>query len=456
MMIQNWNKCDSYNEQLHNNQDEDFKMMEQLEQDEQMYNISIGDSEMRCVFLFDIRTIEQMLLKSIECYEEALKISESDNILRRLANSLNEIGSYYLNRAKTEKKMNDITQTCKKAEGYLQRGLTLFENVKDTANVALLYTNIGHLYRLLAHANTPADRGEITHQEKLHYNKAIINYKKALQVLGDRENCPGIWDAVKWELSTALFNMGWIMHENPPSHLSKTEAEREVIETLQRALQYCDFDENNPKYPLYIYRAANIHYRIGSLYHSHIWTTSNDSSNRKNIIQLAKINYEKAAKMYFQSSDALQFLTAQMQRFALSEYLAETTSALNVKIKHLQHCLDVVLELDEIIDLLINNKLEVNDPPVEKGETEEENNFKTCFSLLKHVVTRLQYVLKLLVKCCLTKPPPNKDCERLSELYKKCYKISFDLKDNLCYPELLRKLQKVLLSIKNECEGNNA
>lgn len=178
---------------------------------------------MRCVFLFDIRTIEQMLLKSIECYEAALKLSESDSILRRLANSLNEVGSYYLNRAKVEKKVNDITLTCKKAETYLIRGLELFEKVKDDANVALLYTNIGHLYRLLAHANTPADRGEITQQEKVHYNKAIMNYKKALQVLGDRDNCPGIWDAVKWELSTALFNMGWIMHENPPAHLVSFE-----------------------------------------------------------------------------------------------------------------------------------------------------------------------------------------------------------------------------------------
>lgn len=105
---------------------------------------------------------------------------------------------------------------------------------------------------------------------------------------------------------------------------SKTEAEKEVIETLQKALQYCDLDENNPKYPLYQYRAAIIHYRIGTLYHSHIWSTPNDSSNRKNIIQLAKINYEKAAKLYFQSSDPVNYLTAQMQRFALSEYLTES------------------------------------------------------------------------------------------------------------------------------------
>lgn len=105
------------------------------------------------------------------------------------------------------------------AEPYLARGLEIFEKVKDEANTALLYANMGHLHRLLAHTNTPADRGELTQREKLHYNKAFINYKKALQVLGERHTCPSVWDAVKWELSTALFTMGSIMHENPPSHL---------------------------------------------------------------------------------------------------------------------------------------------------------------------------------------------------------------------------------------------
>lgn len=105
---------------------------------------------------------------------------------------------------------------------------------------------------------------------------------------------------------------------------TKTEAEREVIEILQKALQYCDFDEQNPKFPLYQYRAALIHYRIGCLYHSHIWNTANDLSNRKIIIQLAKINYEKASKLYFVVCDVINYFTSQMQRVALSEYLAES------------------------------------------------------------------------------------------------------------------------------------
>lgn len=219
MMVQSWSQSEIYAQQLHTSPDEDLRMMEQLEQEEQFHKIDIGESNTRCVFIYDIRTIEQMLLKAVECYEEAWKLSETDNILRRLGNSLNEVASYYLNMAKISKKDEDIILTCKKSEPYLARGLEIFEKVKDDANIALLYTNMGHLHRLLAHANTPTERGELTPQEKLHYNKAFINYKKALQVLGDRKHCPGIWDAVKWELSTALFNMGSIMHENPPSCL---------------------------------------------------------------------------------------------------------------------------------------------------------------------------------------------------------------------------------------------
>ncbi|KAJ8981559.1 hypothetical protein NQ317_009819 [Molorchus minor] len=428
MMVQTWAKSEEYANQLHNILDEDIKMMEQLEQDERSYNIDI----------------EQMLLKAVECYEVALKLSETDGILRRLGNSLNEVASYYLNMAKTFTG-EDVISVCKKAEHLLQHGLEIFEKVKDDSNIALLHTNMGHLHRLLAHAHSPPERGELTTKEKLHYNKAFVNYKKALQVLGERKHCPSIWDIVKWELSTALFNMGSIMHEHPPSSLTKAEAEKEVIETLQKALQYCDFDENNPKFPLYQYRAAVIHYRIGSLYHI----------IGKNIIQLAKINYEKAAKLYFQSSDALNYFTAQMQRFALSEYLAETTSILNTKIKHLQNCLDIVLELNDMISLVIEKKVDISEENVAEEENGEKKTYTTCFSLLKLVKHRLQHILKMLIKICLTKPAPNKECCKLADLYKGCYKKTFDLSDNLDYKVLLEKLGAVLGDIKNQVDAFN-
>lgn len=83
-------------------------------------------------------------------------------------------------------------------------------------------------------------------------------------------------------------------------------------------------DEENSKFPLYQYRAASLYFRLGSLYHNNIWSSNCNEGNRKHIIQLAKTNYEKASKLYLLSSDAVNYLTSQMQRFALNEFLAES------------------------------------------------------------------------------------------------------------------------------------
>lgn len=83
-------------------------------------------------------------------------------------------------------------------------------------------------------------------------------------------------------------------------------------------------DENNPKFPLYQFRAALIHYRLGSLYHSNIWNADKDSAaNRKNIIHLAKIEYERATPLFLASNEAVYYFTSLMQCLALCEYLGE-------------------------------------------------------------------------------------------------------------------------------------
>lgn len=63
---------DEYREQMLTHSDEDMKMVEQIMADEQENGILIGDSNTKCVFLYDIRTIEQMLLKGVECYEKVM------------------------------------------------------------------------------------------------------------------------------------------------------------------------------------------------------------------------------------------------------------------------------------------------------------------------------------------------------------------------------------------------
>lgn len=239
-----------------------------------------------------------------------------------------------------------------------------------------------------------------------------------------------------------------------------------MIEVLQKALQYCDFDEENPKFPLYQYRAAMIHYRIGCLYHSHIWMSS-ESANRKSVIQLAKINYEKASKYYLAALDVISYFTSQMQRVALSEYLADSkllkysyltlitqflaANAPNVKIKHLQYCLDIFIEINSMIQLLIEKKADIPENEIDE-ENETKEGFKTCLSLLNLIRQRLQHVLKILVKLCLTKPPPSKDCPKLAEIYKACYMKALSLIDGLTCEELVNKLHEVLICIADKIQ----
>lgn len=102
-----------------------------------------------------------------------------------------------------------------------------------------------------------------------------------------------------------------------------------------------------------------------------------------------------------------------------------------------------------MIKLIVEKKIDISEDEAKK-ENEDTKTFKNCFSLLKLVKLRLQHILKQLIKLCTIKPPPNKDCPKLLDLYKNCYKISFDLRDDFNYSKLSETLYKVLNDIKKE------
>lgn len=128
------------------------------------------------------------------------------------------------------------------------------------------------------------------------------------------------------------------------------------------------------------------------------------------------------------------------------------SGATNIKIKHLQHCLEILLELEGMIKLLMEKKIDITEDETSTDENEETKTYKTCFSLLKLVKTRLQHILKQLIKICSIKPPPNKDCPKVLELYKDCFKISFELRDDFTYNKLSEALCNVLSGIKEKVE----
>ncbi|XP_050296078.1 erythroid differentiation-related factor 1 [Anthonomus grandis grandis] len=444
MIVQRWRNVEIYREQLHNHQDEDVRLLEKLEQDERIYKVNLGDKDVRVVFIHDIRTIEQMLLKAVKCYEMGGQIAPSNSLDIRLANSLNELANHYLNEAKSAKSSQDILDACAKSEPLLIKGLQIFEKVNNDANTALLHSNMGHLHRLMAHAYAPEDRRALTPMERKHYNKSIQSYKKALRVIGERKHHPTIWDAINWELSTALFNMACIMCDFPPAELKRSEAEKQVLEALQLAMDHCDMDENNYKFPLYQYRAAIIHYRIASVWHNHIWTSENDS---KYALQLASRHYDKACQLFLQAGDVIYFLTCQMHRVALVEQLVEETTSTTSKLKHLQACLKIFIEIDVMLKQLIEKNVDM--PEVIEDDTDQVKRYNTVHSLLKLMTTRLQNVLKLMVKICIG----NKSYSKLADAYKQCYKATFALKNNLDRDSLLNEMHKVLGEIFEQLNG---
>lgn len=93
---------------------------------------------------------------------------------------------------------------------HLEAGIKAFETVHDKVNLAFLYSNTGRFMRLCAHMH-----GKQNMQERHFYNKALVSYQKALQVLDDRKTNPAIWDTVMWDFSTTLYTKATIMQDYP-------------------------------------------------------------------------------------------------------------------------------------------------------------------------------------------------------------------------------------------------
>lgn len=104
------------------------------------------------------------------CYKRALddrNISKEDetSLKRRLGNVNNELGVFFMNQATTlaqnfglEEASDVLTSTLratedllKRSKEYLKEGIQIFEAIKDSANIALLLSNSGRLWRIAGH-----------------------------------------------------------------------------------------------------------------------------------------------------------------------------------------------------------------------------------------------------------------------------------------------------------------
>ncbi|NXG31383.1 EDRF1 factor, partial [Dromaius novaehollandiae] len=375
--------------------------------------------------------LECQLSISCKCYEAAYEILLFSNlknqnpeqhiqVLKRMGNIRNEIGVFYMNQAaavQTERVGNKNISTVeqqlwKKSFSCFEKGIQNFESIDDATNAALLLCNTGRLMRICAqaHCATEGDfKREFSPEEALYYNKAIDYYLKALRSLGKREMHPAVWDSVNWELSTTYFTMATLQQDYAPlSRKAQEQIEKEVSEAMMKSLKYCDVDTASPRQPLCQYRAATIHHRLASMYHSCLRNQVGDEHLRKQHRILADLHYSKAVRLFQLLKDApCEFLRVQLERVAFAEFQMASQNSTAGKLKTLFGALDIMVKTKCAFQL-IRQELAAECEQISKGKSSAENttsndsstglNKEEVLKLLSIFESRMSFLLLQSVK----------------------------------------------------------
>uniref|UniRef100_A0A8C0YPB6 Erythroid differentiation regulatory factor 1 n=1 Tax=Cyprinus carpio carpio TaxID=630221 RepID=A0A8C0YPB6_CYPCA len=339
---------------------------------------------------------EYQLIVSSKCYEAAHDLLTSGvlkdlgqeqlgQVLKRLGNIRNEMGVFYMNQAAAMQveKQGVRRSVCmaeqelwKKSFSCFEKGMQDFNAISDSVNTALLLCNIGRLMRICAQAHcvttSEHSRGEFSPEEALYYNKAIDYYQRALKSLGCRESHSAVWDSVNWELSTTYFTLATLLQDYAPlSRKAQEQIEREVTETMMKSLRFCDLQTESARQPLYQYRAATIHHRLASMYHSCYRNQVGDESDRKQHRALAEQHYSKAVRLFISLSDApCELLRTLLERVAFAEFTMAGQNSSAVKLKTLTGALEIMCETRHAFKLIHKELLEQQ----EKMSTPEDSD----------------------------------------------------------------------------------
>ncbi|MBN3276012.1 EDRF1 factor, partial [Polyodon spathula] len=404
--------------------------------------------------------LEHQLSVSCKCYEAVRDLVVSgdfkeqspeqlNQVLKRLGNIRNEVGVFYMNRAATVQTERAVNQTVSTAEQELwkksfscfEKGIKDFEAIGDATNTALLLCNTGRLMRICAQAHcavgSDLNRGEFSPEEALYYNKAIDYYLKAMRSLVKREMHPAVWDSVNWELSTTYFTLATVQQDYAPlSRKAQEQIEREVTEAMMKSLKYCDLHTESARQPLYQYRAATIHHRLASMYHSCFRNQVGDEHLRKQHRGLAELHYNKAVKLFQILRDApCELLRTQLERVAFAEFQMAGQSSNLAKLKTLSGALEIMTETKHAFQLIHKELLEeqrqrsdctedCSGPSKTEGGSSAGLNMEELLKLINVFESSLSFLLLHLVKLMTaTKKKSGTVEEGAFKIYKQVYSV---------------------------------
>uniref|UniRef100_A0A6J0TF79 Erythroid differentiation-related factor 1 isoform X1 n=1 Tax=Pogona vitticeps TaxID=103695 RepID=A0A6J0TF79_9SAUR len=438
--------------------------------------------------------LEYQLSISCKCYEAANEILLFSNlreqypeqytqVVKRMGNIQNEIGVFYMNQAaalQSERIDHKIAsaaeqQLWKKSFSFFEKGIQNFELIDDATNAALLLCNMGRLMRICAHAHCPTGgdlKREFSPEEALYYNKAIDYYLKALRSLGEREVHPAVWDSVNWELSTTYFTMATLLQDYAPlSRKAQEQIEKEVSESMMKSLKYCDVNTVSARQPLCQYRAATIHHRLASMYHSCLRNQVGDEHQRKQHRVLVDLHYSKSVKFFQLLKDApCELLRVQLERVAFAEFQMASQNSNGGKLKTLSGALDIMRQTQSVFQLIkkelvadCEQTLEDNKKNVERMTTEDSSNSlnkEEVSKLLGIFESRLSFLLLQSIKLLTStkkKLGGNNEEEEILKSNKYVYSLLLRsvAKKNLTLLERTEVVLNLLEQLTQDNEGSN-
>lgn len=356
-------------------------------------------------FLKPSYDIEDLMISSCEFYEAALACSTAKSnleLIRRLGNATNELGLLYMHLAQESYNDNDkndlYIMLAKKSYECLFKGIKLFEQVNDDANLAFLLCNMGRFLRFRAHIHLWMDaETDITVFQKHLYQESFNCYERALGIIISRKENPELWDMVKWELSTATFTLTKTLQDrwkelSPEENFEDAKFDEDVLEMLHKSLKLCDTDTISSKQILYIQRAALIHQGIAAYYHS-LYRNIEDDPRKKNL-HLCRMHFEKAIKFLDQVDEPALYIEIQMERIALQLYISENAQSVAAKKSNLLHTIEFFVQTTDMLKKVNVNHL------IESNGNEDLQVFLIKFE------RNLQLMLRTLAKLCVNKATP--------------------------------------------------
>ncbi|RVE46761.1 hypothetical protein evm_008545 [Chilo suppressalis] len=460
-LSKHWNRLDQFKKQFETDHDTDSKLRLEIEND----MAEEVDGEVADEFDLDIAlpTSEtEAMLSSCTYYRRAVQVTHDKRgeLLRRLASVNNELAVRYMNDAQqvytkyTEEEdlkspkakilQKQFANLSVRSAECLEEATGIFQQVNDVPNLALLYCNKARYLRFKAHT----DQREFGVEKRSLYSEAEGLYNEALKLLGPREGCGAVavWDLVAWELSCHLYTRAALMQDSPSVYALEVT---EVAEAFKQALKHCLLSPG-PRQYLYQFRAAMIHHRLGSLYHSQYRITHEDGPKRRTLLNATRTNYEHAANMFARLEDAGMYLTVQLEHVAALEGQAAVSP--NLKLKSLQTAIQLLRQCHSIMKL-INDRDAEDQKDQQKTEDGDEKAIKTEQSLLSLYENRLHFILKSIIQYCRSKS--NKDYEKMTDMYKKLYMASLKIKkddDVRAYAASICDVLNAMDSINKEFE----